>query len=235
MVCVAWLDSLWNPSRKSAIYGNNRARDIGLLQISSNQSEFCRIRPEGLADPEDNAKCAYKLFKERGMGIFDSYRKNKPYCDAHEQGQVLDVKLSRPWKERNDIEYGQKTAQKLEKLPRGDMNNALSRDEAAAIFREVGFPETLIDWLVCMASIESQLYPGAVDRRSSFEASRLGLLQIKAVWATTCETDGTGLLDPRTNAMCAYKIFQEHNGKADFFEPMSPAFSKCAKYEQMQQ
>ena len=89
------------------------------------------------------------------------------------------------------------------------LSDVLEKNQAAQIIAAAGFPKNIVPLVTCLAEHESHFNIKAIGDNEN-RTHDYGLLQINSVWLKKegCDTSGEALLNPKTNAACAYKIYK---------------------------
>ena len=100
VTCLAKYESHFKPN---AVNDNeNNSHDYGLLQINSIwlKTAGCNTSVKNILDPEQNAKCALKIYKTQGLTAWTTYKTFRNTCLAYQvegfnsaSEEIVDAKI----------------------------------------------------------------------------------------------------------------------------------------------
>jgi len=111
-----------------------------------------------------------------------------------------------------DISSAKAMDQNTAQTEDSDQSDEMSQSQVAQVIAQAGFPKQVVPIITCLAEHESRFNPKAVNENSNHSRD-YGLLQINSIWLKKdgCNANNTSvhqLLDPKTNAQCALKIYK---------------------------
>jgi lysozyme C len=93
MVCTAKWESLYDIKAKN-INDHNGSHDTGLFQINDIWLEECGVTRSQLLNPQINAACARKVFREHGYWAWYGYRYKQDECKKFRLSDNTMIQLS---------------------------------------------------------------------------------------------------------------------------------------------
>lgn len=78
MVCTAKYESSFNTAAKNK--NRNGSVDTGLFQINDIWLNACQVSRKTLLDPKENARCAYRVWKQQGLEAWYAFKKKEVEC-----------------------------------------------------------------------------------------------------------------------------------------------------------
>jgi hypothetical protein len=83
----------------------------------------------------------------------------------------------------------------------------MTKEQVARTLETAGFPREIVPVVTCIAELESNFRPRAINRHNTNSTIDHGLLQINDIWKSACKLSESDLSNPLKNAKCALKIY----------------------------
>ena len=85
----------------------------------------------------------------------------------------------------------------------------MTKEQVARTIEKAGFPREIVPVVTCIAELESNFKPYAMNRHNTNSTNDYGLLQINDIWKGSCKLSESDLINPLKNAKCALKVYNK--------------------------